>query len=347
MNPPELIADRYRVIRALGRGGMGMVWLCDDPVLGRQVAVKQIAAGVGIDGRSVERARREARTVAAIANPHVVQIHDIVEDTDQLWLVMEYVESENLQKVITDRGRMPVEQVVHIGAQLAEGLAAAHAAGVVHRDVKPANILITPQGDAKLVDFGIARKENEEQVTLEGVMSGTPVYFSPELARTGEPDFPSDVWALGATLFAAVEGKAPYDDAGTPVAMLHRVIEQEPREPVHAGILERPIGQMMERDPEQRWTSEQAAEALRVLDVIAETSTIVSDEAPPEVQVLAADVVRSLPARGPALAQVAAAGVGPRHAAVPAAAGRPWAAVIAVGAAILLVLVLLSWWMLG
>jgi len=296
MNQPEVIADRYRVVRALGRGGMGTVWLCDDPVLGRQVAVKQIAAGDGIDGRSIERARREARTVAAITNPHVVQIHDVVEEDDQLWLVMEYVESENLQKRITDSGPMRPEDVVHIGAQLAEGLAAAHAVGVVHRDVKPANILITPEGDAKLVDFGIARSGTEDQVTLEGVMSGTPAYFSPELARTGEPDFPSDVWALGATLFAAVEGKAPYDDAGTPVAMLHRVIEEAPREPIRAGILEAPISAMMERDPARRWTSEQAAEELRKYEVIRESVSIVSDGGGTATQVLGGEAILDLPA---------------------------------------------------
>lgn len=299
MKQPEVIGDRYRVVSPIGKGGMGTVWLCDDPVLERQVAVKQIVDGMGIDGRSGERARREARTVAAVANPHVVEIHDIIEDDDQLWLVMEYVRSTNLQTLITERGRVAVEKVVHIGAQLADGLAAAHAAGVVHRDVKPANVLVTSDGDAKLVDFGIARSSQEKQVTLEGVLSGTPVYFSPELARTGEPDFPSDVWALGATLFAAVEGKAPYDEAGTPVAMLHRVLEEEPRVPVYAGVLEGPINAMMERDPERRWTSAQAAEALHQLEAVHETSTLINDEHPPideSARRLAAQVAAQLPA---------------------------------------------------
>lgn len=345
MNQPAIIGDRYRVVRALGKGGMGAVWLCDDPVLERQVALKQIAAGAGIDGRSMDRARREARTVAAVTNPYVVEIHDVIEGDDELWLVMEYVKSVNLQTLITEHGRMPLEQAVHIGAQLAEGLAAAHAAGVVHRDVKPANILVTPDGDAKLVDFGIARSTQEEQVTMEGVISGTPVYFSPELARTGEPDYPSDVWALGATLFAAVEGKAPYDDAGTPVAMLHRVIEEEPREPVYAGVLEGPINAMMERDPDQRWTSAQAAEALHKLEAVQQTSTLVADDSPSiddATRQLVEQVVQQMPRGGAgALALEGPRSGGPAHLR-PSAISRSVVLVAAVVA--LLVLAVLVWW---
>lgn len=343
MNQPEIIGDRYRVVRPLGKGGMGAVWLCEDPVLERQVAVKQIAAGAGIDGKSIERARREARTVAAVTNPHVVEIHDIIEGDDALWLVMEYVDSMNLQVLITERGRMDLDKVVHIGAQLADGLAAAHAAGVVHRDVKPANILVTPEGDAKLVDFGIARSTQEKQVTMEGVISGTPVYFSPELARTGEPDFPSDVWALGATLFAAVEGKAPYDDAGTPVAMLHRVIEEEPREPVHAGLLEGPISAMMERDPEQRWTSEQAAEALHRIEAVHETTTLVTENDPPVDDVtraLAEQVAAHLTAGG-AIAQPN----GPRHAAAASRGESVTRYLVLTAAVVLVAIALLIWWL--
>lgn len=349
MEQPETIAGRYRVVRALGRGGMGTVWLCEDSVLEREVAVKQIAAGAGIDGKSIERARREARTVASITSPHVVKIHDIVEDHGQLWLVMEYVESENLQKVISEHGPMSPEQVMHIGAQMADGLAAAHAQGVVHRDVKPANILITPEGDAKLVDFGIARRNNEEHITLDGVMSGTPVYFSPELARTGEPDFPSDVWALGATLFAAVEGKAPFDDAGTPVAMLHRVIEQEPREPEAAGPLEGPIRAMMERDPGQRWSSQEAAEALRQFDVIHETSSIATandDGQSDHAQQMAADAVQSLRTDRirTMVARRAQAADGPRHAAAGQLQGK--ALVVGLSIAVIVLIAFLAWWML-
>lgn len=345
MNQPEIIGDRYRVVRAIGKGGMGAVWLCDDPVLERQVALKQIVAGVGIDGRSVERARREARTVAAVTNPYVVEIHDIIEGDDQLWLVMEFVESTNLQTLITQRGPLPLEQVMHIGAQLADGLAAAHAAGVVHRDVKPANILITPDGDAKLVDFGIARSTQEKQVTLDGVISGTPVYFSPELARTGEPDFPSDVWALGATLFAAVEGKAPYDEAGTPVAMLHRVIDEEPREPMNAGVLEGPINAMMDRDPQRRWTSDQAAEALHQLDAVQQTSTLVTHGHTPvddAARQLVHEVAAHLPSEGSAAAAPSGARSGPAHLRQSA---TPRGAVLWVAVAVLLIVALLVWWL--
>ena len=347
MNQPEVIGDRYRVVRALGKGGMGTVWLCDDPVLGRQVALKQIAAGAGIDGKSIERAHREARTVAAVTNPHVVEIHDVIEGDDDLWLVMEYVESTNLQALITERGRMPFETAVRIGAQLAEGLAAAHAAGVVHRDVKPANILVTPEGDAKLVDFGIARSAQEEQVTIDGVISGTPVYFSPELARTGEPDFPSDVWALGATLFAAVEGKAPYDDAGTPVAMLHRVIEEEPRVAIHAGALESPINAMMDRDPDERWTSAQAADALRQLEAVQEATMLVAEEHPlvdSATRHLAEQVVAQLPSVGAgAVALGGPRAGGPAHLRQ-SASGK--AGVLLAAAVVLLMAALVLWWLL-
>src|SRR3954453_16601328 len=239
--PPEVIAGRYRVQRAVGRGGMGTVWLCRDDLLGREVAVKQVGVLPGESVPDLARALREARSSAALNHPHVVSVYDAIEADDHIWLVMEYVPGHTLSQLIAQEGRLDPARAASIGAQVADGLAAAHARGTVHRDVKPGNILV--DGDvAKISDFGIARTEGDAQLTRSGLLTGTPLYFSPELARGADPSPAADVWALGATLYAAVEGAPPVTDRGNPIATLAAIAQTPPPRPQHAGFLTDAIG---------------------------------------------------------------------------------------------------------
>jgi len=258
---PEIIAGRYVVLRAVGRGGMGTVWLCRDERLGREVAVKQVGVLPGEPVPDPARALREARSLASLHHPHVVSVFDAVEDDDHIWLVMEYVPGETLAELVAREGRLDPEQVAAIGAQVADGLAAAHARGTVHRDVKPGNVLIA--GDvAKISDFGIARTAGDPQLTRSGLVMGTPLYFSPELARGADPTPAADVWALGATLYTAVEGGPPIADRGNALATLGAIAEGRPSHPEHAGFLTDAIGRMLDPDPASRWTMADAAHAL-------------------------------------------------------------------------------------
>jgi serine/threonine protein kinase len=259
---PAKVGDRYEVRSAIGQGGFGTVWLARDTLLGRDVAMKQVGL---MPGRSVTdsvRALREARNSAALSHRNVVTVFDVVDDGG-LWLVMEYVPSESLARLIEREGRLSADRVAEIGAQVADGLAAAHAAGTVHRDVKPANILVRPDGTAKLTDFGIARNAADPALTQTGLITGTPQYFAPELARGGDPTPASDVWALGATLYAAVEGRPLVEPRENPMAVLHAIVEKRPQRPLHAGPLEAVLRGMLDRDPANRWSTRKAAERLR------------------------------------------------------------------------------------
>jgi len=197
---PQLIAGRYKVLRAIGRGGMGTVWLCRDEVLGREVAVKQIGALPGESATETKRAMREARSAAALNHPNAVAVYDVADHEGLPWLVMEYVEGQTLADEISHDGRLSPQRVADIGAQLAGALARAHERGVVHRDIKPGNVLIDKAGRPKISDFGIARGHGDEQLTQIGFITGTPGYLSPELARGGDPHPASDVWAPLSTL---------------------------------------------------------------------------------------------------------------------------------------------------
>lgn len=263
--PPETIANRYRVLRSVGRGGMGEVWLCDDELLGRQVAVKQVGVLPGESVPDLARALREARSSAALNHRHVVSVYDAVETEDHIWLVMEYVPGSTLAELIAQEGRLDPARVATIGAQVADGLAAAHARGTVHRDVKPGNILVSDGDFAKISDFGIARTTGEAQLTRTDMVMGTPHYFSPQLARGADPTPADDVWALGATLYAAVEGVPPVEDRGNPIATLAAAADNHPPRAEHAGLLADAIGRMLDPDPASRWSMADAAHALERL----------------------------------------------------------------------------------
>jgi eukaryotic-like serine/threonine-protein kinase len=259
---PQLIAGRYQVLRAIGRGGMGTVWLCRDQILGREVAVKQIGALPGESATEAKRAMREARSAASINHPNAVAVYDVADHDGRPWLVMEYVEGETLADEIARDGQLSPQRVADIGAQLAGALARAHQRRIVHRDIKPGNVLIDKAGRPKISDFGIARGHGDEQLTQVGFITGTPGFLSPELARGGDPHPASDVWALGATLYAAVEGRPPYEPCSNPIALLRAIAAERPRPMTHAGALAPAIEAMMHEDPACRWDMATSARRL-------------------------------------------------------------------------------------
>jgi serine/threonine protein kinase len=263
--PGQTIIDRYQLERPIGRGGMGTVWLARDQRLGRNVAIKQIGLLPGETTPDLARAMREARSSAVLNHPHVVSIYDVVEEKDQIWLVMEHVECRTLWEVIEQDGPLTPETAVVIAAQIADGLSAAHAAGTIHRDVKPGNILVTADWVAKISDFGIARAHDQGQLTQTGLVIGTPEYFAPELARGEHPTPAVDVWALGATLYAAVEGHPPYPHRSNALALLATIASTPPPRAEHAGFLTEPISRMLDPDPASRWSMEDTADVLQRL----------------------------------------------------------------------------------
>jgi serine/threonine protein kinase len=214
----RIVAGRYRLIEHLGSGGMGTVWLAQDELLRRRVAVKEVFPPPGLteSERQVlrERTLREARTAARLSHPNVVTIYDVAEDDGRPWIVMELIEARSLRELVDQNGPLDPRAAARVGLQLLAALRSAHAIGVMHRDVKPGNVLMHADGRAVLADFGIARAEDSPATTTSGVLVGSPSYIAPERAQ-GERGGPaSDLWSLGATLYAAVEGRPPYDRAG-------------------------------------------------------------------------------------------------------------------------------------
>ncbi|QXG74678.1 serine/threonine protein kinase [Modestobacter sp. L9-4] len=268
--PGSRVAGRYVVRSRLGGGAMGAVWLARDELLGRDVAVKQVIVPVGSDPEATaghrEAAMREGRIAARLTHPHAVSVYDMVDDGGTPWLVMEYLPSRSLAQVLTEQGTLAVQQVAQIGAQVADALVATHAAGVVHRDVKPGNILIGEGGRAeglvKITDFGISRARGDVSLTQTGVVKGTPAYLAPEVARGQDPDEASDVYSLGATIFACLEGTPPFGMTENPLEMLYRVAGGDFTRPRHAGALTRPLMRMLNSDPTKRPTMTEVRDQL-------------------------------------------------------------------------------------
>ncbi|HEY3632448.1 MAG TPA: protein kinase [Jatrophihabitantaceae bacterium] len=261
----DLLVDRYRRERSLGRGAMGEVWLAEDTLLGRPVAIKQLRTDPDATlGQWGDRMRREARLAAQLNHPNAVAIYDLIIVDEQPYVVMEYVPGDSLARRIRQAGgRLVPEQAGRWIGQVAAALEAAHARGIVHRDVKPANILVTEQDTAKLADFGIARSVQDVSQTQSGVMVGTPAYLAPEVARGGDPSPASDIWSLGATLYAAVEGKAPFGSGfENPLALLSRISSEPVPPPSSAGTLTPILSAMLERDPARRPTAAQVRAGL-------------------------------------------------------------------------------------
>src|SRR5919112_887852 len=255
--PDRLVAGRYALNVPLGRGGMGVVWRAHDAVLGREVAVKEVVFPPTMAEQEQRPARarvlREARAAARLNHPGAVTLYDVVQDRGGTFIVMELVEAPTLADLVGAQGPLAVERVAEIRAQVAGALEAAHAAGIVHRDVKPANVMVGGRGVAKLADFGIASLQGDPQLTSTGLVIGSPAYMAPEQAR-GEPSGPpADFWALGATLFYAVEGGPPFD-RGTSIATLAAVVNDPPPSPRRAGPLTPLLTALLTKDPAARPT---------------------------------------------------------------------------------------------
>jgi hypothetical protein len=241
---------------------MGAVWLGTDEVLGRQVALKRVGLAPGGSVPDLERAEREARLAARLNHPHVVAVFDLVIEDDGQWLVMEYVEGSTLAAAVRQEGALSIDRAATVVAQAADALAAAHAAGIVHRDVKPSNILVTPDGQVKLSDFGIARAEADASLTQTGLVIGSPAYLSPEVASGQQATTASDVWSLGATLFHALDGHPPYEVGDNLLGAMYRIVHEEPPRLADAGWLAPLLEGTMTRDPADRWSMERVRSFL-------------------------------------------------------------------------------------
>lgn len=267
------IGGRYRLVRQLAAGGMGTVWEGWDERLHRTVAIKQLQMQTGLSGADAEvaakRVMREARLTARLHHPNAVQVFDVVDDNGRPCLVMQYVPSRSLQEVVRSDGPLDPPAAARIGTQVAAALAAAHRAGIVHRDVKPGNVLIAEDGTAKITDFGISHAVDDVSLTSTGLVTGTPAYLAPEVARGADSGFASDVYSLGATLYMAVEGQPPTgDDSGNPMAVLHRAASGDTIPPVRSGPLTPALTAMMAVDPATRPNMIEVANRLTDVGVI-------------------------------------------------------------------------------
>ncbi|WP_028477541.1 protein kinase [Nocardia sp. CNY236] len=264
-----MIAEHYRLVERIGSGGTGVVWRAVDERLHRSVAVKQIHIKPSLPEaeRDVvrQRAIREARNAARFQHPNAIVVFDITEHQGDPCLVMEYLKSKSLAAVISARGTLPLAEVARIGEQVASALIAAHQAGIVHRDVKPGNILLDDHGTVKITDFGISRATGDVTLTETGLICGTAAYLAPEVARGSDPTPAADVFALGATLFHALEGEPPYGAGANPLAVLYAAANGQLREPRNAGPATGLLLDLLGPDPAQRPSMPAAQEQLAAL----------------------------------------------------------------------------------
>ncbi|WP_174529956.1 serine/threonine-protein kinase, partial [Micromonospora maritima] len=263
---PQLVADRYRLLSPLGQGGMGRVWKARDEVLHRDVAIKELVPPPGLtpeERREMrERSLREARAIARLNNVNVVRIFDVLRTDGDPWIVMEYVASKSLQDTIAEDGPVSVAKAVEVGLGVLGALKAAHKAGIMHRDVKPGNVLLGEDGRVVLTDFGLATIPGDPNVTRTGMVLGSPAYISPERARDGTAGPEADLWSLGATLYAAVEGKSPFARPSA-IATLAALATEPLPPPRNAGPLKPVLQGLLRKDPDERITAEVAERMLR------------------------------------------------------------------------------------
>jgi serine/threonine protein kinase len=235
---------------------MGVVWTAHDERLNRTVAVKRLLLSPGLppeeQAEAVARCMREGRIAARLHHPNAISVFDVVDEDGAPCLIMEYLPSKSLAMVMSERGPLPAREVARIGAQSAAALAAAHAAGIVHRDIKPGNILLGDDGTVKITDFGISRASDDVTVTKTGMIAGTPAYLAPEAAVGNDPTPASDVFSLGSTLYAAVEGEPPFGLTENTLQLLHAVAAGRINPPQLAGPLTDVLVAMLAADPEQR-----------------------------------------------------------------------------------------------
>ncbi|MFB6848930.1 protein kinase [Streptomyces sp. NPDC056373] len=330
----RLLAGRYRVTAALGRGGMGVVWKAVDEVLGREVAVKELrtytdAAGPELAALQL-RMRREARAAARVRHPGVIAVHDIAQVDGRPIIVMELVDGPSLDDVLRERGTLDPGEAAGIGAAVMDALAAAHRAGVLHRDVKPGNILLDRSGRVVLTDFGIATMDDPgdgsaTHLTRSGELVGSLDYLAPERAQGADPGPASDIWALGATLYAAVEGASPFRRTST-FSTLTAIVSEPLPEPRRAGPLAPVLQRLLDKRPESR---PEADEARALLEAVADTGgsdTPTSTLRGPAVAPPRAETERSVPSVPPGFGPPQQDATGPREGGAtgePSVPGRP------------------------
>ncbi|MFJ9148119.1 serine/threonine-protein kinase [Streptomyces sp. NPDC102270] len=265
-----LLAGRYRLADPIGKGGMGRVWRAHDEVLHRAVAIKELTAALYVSESDqavlLARTRAEARAAARINHSAVVTVHDVLDHDGRPWIVMELVEGRSLADAVKEDARIEAREAARIGLWVLRALRAAHSAGVLHRDVKPGNVLLARDGRVLLTDFGIAQIEGDTTITRTGEVVGSVDYLAPERVRGADPGPSADLWALGATLYTAVEGRSPFRRT-TPLTTMQAVVDEEPAEPLNAGPLGPVIAALLHKDPALR---PDAAEAEQMLAEAAE-----------------------------------------------------------------------------
>jgi serine/threonine protein kinase len=287
MPEKPLLAQRYRLLTEVGRGGMGTVWHARDEALGRDVAVKEVILphGFSDEEREIQHKRtfREARTAARLSHPGVVTVFDVVEEDGRPWIVMELILARSLEQMIKQDGPLPPRRAAEIGRQMLSALMAAHEAGILHRDVKPSNVLVIDGRfiRAVLTDFGIARAQSDATLTQTGMLIGSPAYIAPERARGRQAVPASDLWSLGATLFAAVEGRSPFERPEAMASLVAVLTEEAPPAP-HAGPLASVIAGLLRKDPATRLTAGEAAVMLdRILVEDTESTQVIDPHGTP------------------------------------------------------------------
>ncbi|MEU0792763.1 protein kinase [Amycolatopsis sp. NPDC005961] len=264
-----MIAGHYRLVEHIGSGAMGVVWRATDVRLERDVAIKQILPQPGVSeterDNMRQRAMREAKNAARFQHPNAIVVFDIAEHNGDPCLVMEYLNGPSLSTILSEQGTLPLGRIARIGEQVASALVAAHRAGIVHRDVKPGNILIDETGTAKITDFGISRAAGDMTLTATGLIGGTPAYLAPELARGADPVPSSDVFALGATLYQAIEGTTPYGNTTNQLALLYAAANGQINPPVQAGAATALLMSLLRSEPGERPSMAEARERLAAL----------------------------------------------------------------------------------
>ncbi|WP_414937841.1 serine/threonine-protein kinase [Amycolatopsis sp. cmx-11-51] len=280
------LADRFDLIEPVGGGSMGTVWRARDDNLERTVAVKELllphGQGEQKSDEAKNRALREARIAARLVHPHAITVFGVIDEQDRPWIIMEYLPSISLADKLRE-GPMEVDDVIRLAIQLCSALAAAHRAGIVHRDIKPGNVLLGEDDTVKITDFGISRAMGDVQLTATGEISGTPAFLAPEVARGEDATSASDVFSLGATLYTALEGGTPYGTAENPIALLYRASSGEITPPVKSGILTPLLTRLLDVRPDSRPTMTEIERELRAL-AAGEPTTLVAEEPPPKAR---------------------------------------------------------------
>ncbi|OXM50116.1 serine/threonine protein kinase [Amycolatopsis thailandensis] len=280
------LADRFDLIEPVGGGSMGTVWRARDDNLERTVAVKELLLPHGQGEQKADeaknRALREARIAARLVHPHAITVFGVIDEQDRPWIIMEYLPSTSLADKLRD-GPMEVDDVIRLAIQLCSALAAAHRAGIVHRDIKPGNVLLGDDDTVKITDFGISRAMGDVQLTATGEISGTPAFLAPEVARGEDATSASDVFSLGATLYTALEGGTPYGTAENPIALLYRASSGEITPPTKSGILTPLLNRLLDVRPDSRPTMTETERELRAL-AAGEPTTLVAEEPPPKAR---------------------------------------------------------------